>query len=61
PKQQIEKEEEGKIALDILREEKIKQIARIIDKGFMRCKTISGGVSQSTLEKWAEKILELST
>jgi len=59
-KQQLDKEEEGKIALNLLEENKIKEISRIIELGFFNCKTITGAIPQPTLDKMAQKILDLT-
>ena len=57
-KEFCDKEEEGKIALDLLREKKIQEIAGIIEQRIFKC-NIQGMISSITFYKLAEKILEV--
>jgi len=51
-----DKEEEGKIALDLLEEKKIEEVANIIEQRIFNC-NIQGMISSITFYKLAEKII----
>ncbi len=55
-KQFHEREEQGKLALDLLEEKKIKEIANIIERRIFNC-NIQGAIPQTTFEKIAEEII----
>lgn len=57
-KQFHEREEQGKIALDILEEKKIKEISNIIERRIFNC-DIQGMIPQTTFDKIAEEIINL--
>ena len=51
-----DKEEEGKIAIDLLRENKIEEVANMIELRIFNC-DIQGMISSITFYKLAEKII----
>ena len=55
-KEFCDKEEEGKIAIDLLREKKIEEIAKMIELRIFNC-DIQGMISSITFYKLAEKII----